>query len=404
VPVALTAARLLTLTIETLHSLAPGNAAAAGLLLPALQQCVAADCSNGSSSGSLQPQLARAATRHAIASPQATSTTSSCCVSPALQRCLQGIVLIRVAGSWATGVAISKQLIITNAHLLPVGSGARGQHEAVWVRVGGGSSSGSSSAAAGVWVPAAVLHQFSGYLDIAVLQLMAPPGLTTAAAAAAVPEPTPLQLISTGRGAEPQLGQEVFVIGHGLFGPRLGWAPSITRGSLARCVRLPGAQHGGHGGGDSSRAQGRSSMLIVTAAVHAGASGGALVDAGGRLLGLVTSNTRHHRGATLPRWSYAIAADELAALWRWAAMMEAAAGGSDRGQTGGGGAAGPAWQAQLAAVDLQDTVGHRLWALKPPGDAADGGGVAAAAAAALEAPSIAAGVDRFGFVRLRCKL
>jgi hypothetical protein len=39
-------------------------------------------------------------------------------------------------------------------------------------------------------------------------------------------------------------------------------------------------------------AAGQPCMLITTATVHAGASGGAVLDTGGRLRGLVTSNAR----------------------------------------------------------------------------------------------------------------
>lgn len=41
-------------------------------------------------------------------------------------------------------------------------------------------------------------------------------------------------------------------------------------------------------------------MIIATTTTHAGGSGGALLDAAGRLVGLVTSNARHAGGATLP--------------------------------------------------------------------------------------------------------
>ena len=37
-------------------------------------------------------------------------------------------------------------------------------------------------------------------------------------------------------------------------------------------------------------------MLLTTAAVHSGASGGAVLDAEGRLLGMVTSNAQHVSG------------------------------------------------------------------------------------------------------------
>jgi peroxisomal leader peptide-processing protease len=45
--------------------------------------------------------------------------------------------------------------------------------------------------------------------------------------------------------------------------------------------------------------QQRAAMLLTTAAVHSGASGGAALSAEGRLLGMVTSNARHVSGAVL---------------------------------------------------------------------------------------------------------
>jgi S1-C subfamily serine protease len=40
----------------------------------------------------------------------------------------------------------------------------------------------------------------------------------------------------------------------------------------------------------------RAAMLLTTAAVHSGASGGAVLSAWGQLLGMVTSNARHVSG------------------------------------------------------------------------------------------------------------
>lgn len=49
----------------------------------------------------------------------------------------------------------------------------------------------------------------------------------------------------------------------------------------------------------------------------AGASGGGLFSSDGRLLGIVTSNTRHAAsGRSFPRLSYAVASGALRPLWR----------------------------------------------------------------------------------------
>lgn len=212
-----------------------------------------------------------------------------------------------------------------------------------------------------IWLQARVLHRFTGYLDIAVLQLVmggTPNSLLK-----------PLRPIQLSRltAAEPGLSP-VFVVGHGLFGPSLGWAPSVTAGSLARVISL----------GCSSL---KPSMLITTAAVHAGASGGAVVDSKGQLLGLVTSNARHAKGATLPHWNFCIAAAELAPLWDWAAKWGSRQGINTstlpvqqaldlRGSSDALLKRGPLFDAQimqqLLMLDIHDDVGERVWALKHP--------------------------------------
>ena len=319
-----------------------------------------------------------------------------CCdPAPALRHATAGVVLVRVAGSWATGVAVTERFVVTNAHVLPAastsnngsgsGSGGGGGGVAaaptVWVRLPGGA-----------WAPASVVRAFTGCLDLAVLRLAVP------ATGGAPPPLQPLELASDdsscGIGATtPPAGADVFVVGHGLFGPRCGLAPSVTRGSLARAVRLPGSKRAAAaGGGAGGSLSGRASMLIVTAAVHAGASGGALVDARGRLAGVVTSNTRHHSGATLARFAYAVASEELAPLW---ALLRGAGGG---GRNGGD----VEMAARLAALDRDDAAGRRLWALQDPSAGADeaasapvtgggrggggGGGGAAASAASGRIP------------------
>lgn len=359
VPVAVAACRLLPLAARAIRKQRPR---AIGAVAP--QPCFSAE-----RSGLAAPLL-----------PAGRQLQSASSASAALQRCLPGVALVRTGGSWASGVSLGNGLLLTNAHLLPNstagnsggGGGGRsgGGSSAIWVCFGGGTGAGG-----GAWLPAAVLRRFSGYLDIAVLQITQPAGaapaapprstsgaVAAAAAAAAAGPPSmlppklQLQLVGAGGYSPAAAGRDVFVIGHGMFGPRLSWAPSVTRGSLARCVELAPPRR--CGGAAPTR---RPSMLIVTAAVHSGASGGGLFDGGGRLIGLVTSNTRHYRGATLPRWSYAIAADELAPLWAWAAEgpgLEPSGGGAISARRRG------EWLARLEALDLQYSAGHRLWALK----------------------------------------
>jgi S1-C subfamily serine protease len=110
-------------------------------------------------------------------------------------------------------------------------------------------------------------------------------------------------------------------------------------------------------------------MVISTAAVHSGASGGALVDAAGRLVGLVTSNARHVKGRTLPHLNFCISAAELRPVWDWAQQQQQ----QQQQQREGGrvllpGAEGVTVQdavQQLKRFDAESVAGSKLWALQP---------------------------------------
>ena len=61
-------------------------------------------------------------------------------------------------------------------------------------------------------------------------------------------------------------------------------------------------------------------MLMTSATVHAGASGGAVVTMDGCIAGIATSNAKHlQSGSTVPNLNFAVAADALRALWELAA-------------------------------------------------------------------------------------
>jgi hypothetical protein len=178
----------------------------------------------------------------------------------------------------------------------------------------------STGAGGARWVRARILHIFTTHLDLAVLEVVQPqqevagrgaqhqslhltpltlrvadsqpmgfdpvqpPGLISApVVATAGPSGMAAEQIQRGSHAQQglQVGEEILVIGHGLFGPHVAWAaaPGITYGSVARVV--------------GSGPNGDPCMLITTAAVRSGASGGAVIDTQGHLVGLVTSNARY---------------------------------------------------------------------------------------------------------------
>lgn len=63
---------------------------------------------------------------------------------------------------------------------------------------------------------------------------------------------------------------------------------------------------------------GGAAMLQTTAAVHPGGSGGAVVDADGRLIGLVTSAARHSGGSMLPHLNFSIPVEALKPVFDFA--------------------------------------------------------------------------------------
>ena len=99
-------------------------------------------------------------------------------------------------------------------------------------------------------------------------------------------------------------------------------------------------------------------MLLTSATVHAGASGGAVVNADGCVVGIVTSNARHSAsGATIPNLNFAVAVDALRALWQLAAQPQ--------GLT----------HTALQQLDIRDAALLDTWTIsKPPESPFVGGG------------------------------
>lgn len=82
--------------------------------------------------------------------------------------------------------------------------------------------------------------------------------------------------------------------------------------SLVEAVYSNAISKGGLKGGRS----GAMLLSIATAQCHAGASGGAVVNAGGHTVGITTSNARHAAsGSTKTNLIFAVAVDALQPLW-----------------------------------------------------------------------------------------
>ncbi|XP_038881508.1 glyoxysomal processing protease, glyoxysomal isoform X1 [Benincasa hispida] len=154
-----------------------------------------------------------------------------------------------------------------------------------------------------IWCDAKVLYICKGPWDVALLQL----------------EQVPEQLSPIIMDCSwPSSGSKIHVIGHGLLGPKSGFSPSVCSGVVANVVKakIPSSYHQG----DSLEYF--PAMLETTAAVHPGGSGGAVVNSDGRMIGLVTSNARHGRGAIIPHLNFSIPCAALEPIHRFSKDME----------------------------------------------------------------------------------
>ncbi|XP_050287045.1 glyoxysomal processing protease, glyoxysomal isoform X1 [Quercus robur] len=157
-----------------------------------------------------------------------------------------------------------------------------------------------------VWCDAKVLYVCKGPLDVALLQL----------------EYVPDQLSPIIVDFEcPSLGSKAYVIGHGLFGPRCGFFPSVCSGVVAKVVKA--TMPNSYSFSQEGDTQGQFPvMLETTAAVHPGGSGGAVVNSDGHMIGLVTSNARHGGGTVIPHLNFSIPCAALAPIFKFSEDMQ----------------------------------------------------------------------------------
>ncbi|KAJ6738194.1 SERINE PROTEASE-RELATED [Salix koriyanagi] len=114
------------------------------------------------------------------------------------------------------------------------------------------------------------------------------------------------------------LGSKAYVIGHGLFGPRCGFSPSVCSGVVSKVVKAKAPSYCQSVQGGNSHIP---AMLETTAAVHPGGSGGAVVNSEGHMIGLVTSNARHGGGTVIPHLNFSIPCAVLAPIFDFAKDM-----------------------------------------------------------------------------------
>lgn len=296
-----------------------------------------------------------------------------------LEKAISSVVLIAVGeGSWASGIVLNKSgLILTNAHTLEpwrfgktsqLGSiGKATSHTELGTCLGqrensaeketgihlplrlGSSTSGHGEPSSSFGCQssrrisirldfmeqkklysAQAVYVSKGPLDIALLQLESVP-----------PQLSPIipQL------ACPSEGSVVYVIGHGLLGPRSNVSSSVSSGVLSKVVQIPGPIHT-YG---SSKAEARTIslpvMLQTTAAVHPGASGGAVISSNGHMIGLVTSNARHGGGTIIPHLNFSIPCAALEPVFKFSDTQDASI---------------------LEILDKPNELLSSVWALVPP--------------------------------------
>ncbi|KAG4960437.1 Glyoxysomal processing protease, glyoxysomal [Glycine soja] len=159
-----------------------------------------------------------------------------------------------------------------------------------------------------VWCDAKVVYVCKGPWDVALLQL----------------ESVPDDLLPiTMNFSRPSTGSQAFVIGHGLFGPKHGFFPSVCSGVVAKVVEAKTPQS--YLSVQPEHLHNHEhfpAMLETTAAIHPGASGGAIINSDGHMIGLVTSNARHSGGAIIPQLNFSIPSAALAPIVNFSKAME----------------------------------------------------------------------------------
>ncbi|CAI9087416.1 OLC1v1021481C1 [Oldenlandia corymbosa var. corymbosa] len=152
-----------------------------------------------------------------------------------------------------------------------------------------------------LWVDAKLVYVSKGPLDVALLQLDFIPDQ---------PQPISAQFTC------PSPGSKVYVVGHGLFGPRCDFLPSVCRGVVSKVVEA--SKDDLHQNMEGPFPV----MLETTAAVHPGGSGGAILNSDGHMIGLVTSNARHGGGSVIPHLNFSIPCSPLKPIFKFSKDMQ----------------------------------------------------------------------------------
>ncbi|KAI5018792.1 hypothetical protein ZWY2020_043680 [Hordeum vulgare] len=269
-------------------------------------------------------------------------------IPPSLREAISSVVLVTVGDTtWASGILLNKNgLVLTNAHLLEPWRFGRtstlglqhkttslageylheGQnkllqsqhckmfnedavkHEVSFFNLGPKREKRISvrldDGEKQTWYTASVVFISKGPLDVALLQM------EKAAIEFCAIRP---EFVC------PTSGSSIYVVGHGLLGPRSGLSSSLSSGVVSKVVQIPSAQHSHLPSNVQTYNMDLPVMLQTTAAVHPGASGGVIVNSHGRMVGLITSNAKHGSGSTIPRLNFSIPCKSLEMVFKYAA-------------------------------------------------------------------------------------
>ncbi|KAF9095045.1 hypothetical protein BGX29_009204 [Mortierella sp. GBA35] len=204
----------------------------------------------------------------------------------------QAVVMVQVGQTWASGVVISKTgHILTNAHVFT--SFLDNISNRTWPNLRSGISLRVriDSPQQQLWVDDCELVFVSeSCWDVALIKI--PETCVLNGFLPHLPLRTPDEI---SRMKPIVKGTPLFAIGHGIFGPSSGILPLITSGICSKVVTHAG----------------KPAMLLSSAPVHRGNSGGVLVNTDGQFVGLVTGNGKTSTGRTITHLNFAIPLDAI---------------------------------------------------------------------------------------------
>ncbi|KAF9189447.1 hypothetical protein BGZ51_009558 [Haplosporangium sp. Z 767] len=205
--------------------------------------------------------------------------------SATLLHARQSVVMLQIGQAWASGVVISKHgHILTNAHVFT--SFLDNVSNRTWPTLRSGLTLRVriDSPQQQQWIDDCELIFVSeSCWDIAVVKI--PETCVLNGFLPCLPLRTKEELVKPIAHGTP-----LFAIGHGIFGPPSGILPLITSGICSKVVTF----------------NQEPTMMITSAPVHQGNSGGVIVNTEGHFIGLVTGNGKTSTGRTITHLNFAI--------------------------------------------------------------------------------------------------